>query len=750
MNYTTIALQKLDRLISQKKVRKHIDTVIIGKYSIEVTDYSAGFGGADDRLYTSCEDAREYLPRGCFYVKISTDENVIISRLFNGIRKFGYEDDIYGIHGATVHEYYLTKENGEAFHISAIVFNNSEIIWVGGSKNVHGVVSNDHFIENLQLWKGDRYGFFQEMMTTFYDYIEKSPEQAIQFANYMNDKQYTAIGESCSLKHQHIVKYETDAIRFFAFTEMKPSIQGLTALDPEETIRIFTNFGLYTVTKMMQTSIANIHTRQNIRHIYESEKNSEGAVVYCTDINNNVVHMYKHKNYTYIFARAVREKMRARGNSNVIISRIDNLHIDHPNKKQLLEYYLQFNAWLRIQEKGKIKWSSVFDQWVSFECQFEKIPIDMREKYLQDFDSQQTNQLVLAFISACPGIGKTTIGIALAKLIGGIHISQDGFKPKTARRDFLNKIKETIKNTPTVPIVIDKTNATKQNREDYDFIGPLVWLQFVHPEDSDNDIQNLVKIGMSRIQSRGYGHNTLFPDEKLTGIMKGFSERWEPLTPEESDKSIMHIKIDATDDQNCQLTYLIDQLYYNNIINKQYSQEEINSALEESRLCEETLREQNETRIKTLYWSADVSNDDYVELMQNQIIRNILDTWKHTIMKDSEKISNDFHVTLGYFQKSPQTDTEKELDNYWKIRMNTIIQFKVKAIIYNTKAFAFEIEKEELFVGNEHLHITVGTAPGIQPKYSNELFNAPDKTYINLSASDINKISATVTRHIMI
>ena len=77
------------------------------------------------------------------------------------------------------------------------------------------------------------------------------------------------------------------------------------------------------------------------------EPNSEGAVVSYLDYSGNVVYVAKHKNYDYVFMRACRECMRKRFNSNMILQRINNLHIDHPNQNELTKKALQFNAYYR-------------------------------------------------------------------------------------------------------------------------------------------------------------------------------------------------------------------------------------------------------------------------------------------------------------------------------------------------------------------------------------------------------------------
>lgn len=105
------------------------------------------------------------LPRGLTIYKI--DEK---SFLLQGVRKFGYIDDPYkwdSCDDKIKTMYFLTKENGEACHVSDFSYE-GELFVAVGSKNVHGLVRWDHFMEDLDNYSDTRYEYFKEMATTLY------------------------------------------------------------------------------------------------------------------------------------------------------------------------------------------------------------------------------------------------------------------------------------------------------------------------------------------------------------------------------------------------------------------------------------------------------------------------------------------------------------------------------------------------------------------------------------------------------
>jgi hypothetical protein len=180
------------------------------------------------------------------------------------------------------------------------------------------------------------------------------------------------------------VKYEKDSLRFFALTSTKQT--GLTHINPLEAYNLFKSFGLDVVNRIEIADVSDVNKLYELNDSFQTEENSEGAVVYCANENGNIVWMYKHKNNDYVFRRAIREKMRAKAPISRIIDRIDNLHFIHPQKDELLAYYIRFYAWIMTTDLG-ITWDEVFSQWCTLEERFAQVSDEEEMNKIQPYIS---------------------------------------------------------------------------------------------------------------------------------------------------------------------------------------------------------------------------------------------------------------------------------------------------------------------------------------------------------------------------
>lgn len=568
-----------------------------------ITDYKIAGYGSDDKIYSQNRDVWEMLPRGLAVVKADND---IVCELY-GLQKFGEESDNYGLTLNSgeykAKEYYLEKENGECFHITAFEYN-SGIYWVGGSKNVHGIVRDCAFLEDLENpeYNKPRYTFFKKMMSKFN--IHRN------IIVYVVNHKVTLIAESIDLSNQHLVQYGCDELRFVAIRKNTKSLDTL-CYHPDVSRAVFRDYGLRTV-NMREVRMDDAN-REDVRAEFQNKENSEGAVVYVVTNMGRIVCMYKLKNYTYVFVRAIRERMRSFSNSTAIKDRINDLHIDHPLKDQLLEEYLQFNAWCRLlNSKGELEWDKLFSQWVSYYVQFKDVDKDTRKDILEQFDNNMSNQIQI-FMLGPPGSGKSTLAEILAQLLDGTRYNQDAF------RGSAKKYHTALKTTTSNIVLLDKCNHTykvRQAARDYLSQGKVYYVLF-----PNTPIEELEK----RINMRGKAHDTLFPGKKVNSILHMFKNTFEPLTDSEVTNSQAVIELE--DDISNNIVKVLDVLG----IEKDHAI--IDNCIYNVLTNEETLNEKN-----TKYWGLEIQQDMKYIIAEIQPPEEFL-------------VKDDFHVTIVFIDK---------------------------------------------------------------------------------------------------
>eukprot|EP00301_Raphidiophrys_heterophryoidea_P025381 c8504_g1_i1.p1 GENE.c8504_g1_i1~~c8504_g1_i1.p1 ORF type:complete len:691 (+),score=162.47 c8504_g1_i1:106-2073(+) len=564
-------------LANHRLVRVTRKTQVLGNVKIDIVDSKPDTHGPDDQLYEksfakppSKYNVWEGQARGQTEVRIN-DRHVM---LLMGLRKFGYEEDPYRTHMSPheeiVSETYTRKENGECFHLAGFEWNN-QFYYVGGSKNVHGVVRGGSSMPNdIALYNDTRYEFFRELMTQW-SAIENriSPLQRKLLRRYLATTGQTFGGESCTLEHQHLVEYKSDQLFFFSASSPAHSRFGLTALLPDHARDLFITFGIGHIQDQFTVGI-NDEAHTNIRNKFRLENNSEGAVVYVVSRNSisnrlRVCRVYKYKNEDYVFRRAIREQMRSRADSAKVRARIRRLHFRHTRHEAMLQAGLQFNAWCRMREsRGDFKWEWLFSHWVSVERDFEHVTAADRAQALYQFDKQAavcpadvgvvSNKLASSqlhlFAMGPPGTGKSTVWRVLERMFEGWRrVNQDDFGGKAG--PYHAEIKRLSSNSSVKAILLDKCNHNTHIRsnacEALASQGKLVYVMFLHPDDASNEAPSkTVSLAHKRIYGRGMAHLTLFPDVKLGGILSGFAESWEGLTGREKQSAAAVIRVDIT------------------------------------------------------------------------------------------------------------------------------------------------------------------------------------------------------------
>ena len=590
------------KLDENKLIRSNSSTVKLCGYKITSTDYM--IKGMEDKIYKSNPEIWAILTRGTCIVTVEKNNSVVKTVLLNGLHKFGDLDTSFGSVGSVgsvgyspsgfafkeketpeiEEEWYTRKENGECFHAKAFeivenvenvenVNKSNNTFWIIGSKNVHCVVTCP---QDAKLWTKDRFGYCKEMVEIFFN--QTTAEMRQKLAKVLIENDCTACAESCNLNHQHLVKYSSNSLRFFALTRLVTSPGGpsvLTAMPVQDMHNLLVETGVPVVETLFRVPVSDKTAREKARNAVFTEPNSEGAVVYCTDKHGNVLKIYKWKNADYIIRRAFREKIRGKHGVASLKKRFDNLHIEttESHKKMLKEYEL-FYKWLIYREaKDSFDWSRLADHWISTENEFftsdylnkEFKVISIGNHLSFNWDEiekcvSESNKYIVATVAPCPGIGKTTIAKSLEQILpNSVRVNQDECGGR--RQPFIKRLKELCASDVKF-VIVDKTNNTVAQRKDYFGLGrSVIFLNFYTPE----DLSKLEKVVISRIQNRGNCHLNLFYNSNTHVIINSFLNRYEPL-----DHSVERIDINPFDTSLEQLK-VVKQLFDYNFVKLLYT-----------------------------------------------------------------------------------------------------------------------------------------------------------------------------------
>lgn len=507
----------------------------------------------EDSLYED-DDIRFLVPRGLCYVFC---DGTYVHTLC-GHSKFGNSGDFNQTHinYNDLVKVYRSKENGECTHWSAFE-HDGQIYEIYGSKNVHFVVRTDHFAEDISSYTEDRYAYATKMARLIDRIYGNSKQYVIP---YLVSSKNTLCGEACFTDSQHLVKYETSQMYWFAVTGKRcDKMESITKISPLDIDCFVESMSLTKVLNMIVCT--NKDEREIAETYFETKDNSEGAVVSCIDSKGNTVYVYKHKNFDYIFKRALREQMKKYASSQRIMKRFSELHIVHPNYEQMVDWAFKFNAWFRQASFSEEEKSKFFDQWVTNKNKFDALTEDEKVSFLQmhqEYEKSKRTLEVIIFV-AMPGSGKTFMARVIKQILEANgkkvgHLEQDMFfhkGPKQAGKWYEKAIEDMIKDESLDYLILTKSNHNHQVRnKTYDTLGKCarnINRTYVVMSANDGDMKKTGNLCVDRIMKRGLAHTSLFgmPEEKIREIVFGvFVKQWEPLNESELSSNVISLEID--------------------------------------------------------------------------------------------------------------------------------------------------------------------------------------------------------------
>lgn len=704
----------IDRTTKVKDGVKAITfTTTIDGEKFVVTDRSIA-RKPDDIVYRRSREVWEMVPRG-----MADCESHDIQ--LRGLPKFGYEDDLkhwsYGEPSGWAKMHFVTKENGECFHVTAKRDGNRLLLMMG-SKNVHfcfPVPSLRSFFEN----KAEHLAKAREAYTTMrFTYAHAL---AKQFADSLHDDvrfdqledilcKYTACAEACDMdRAEHLVRYDRPTMRWFALTSgvRDKSFVSVETLDAR---RMFVDCHLdvpcevETFTDLDESLITDAKRR------WESRENSEGAVVYCVDRAGNTISVFKHKNDEYTIIRAVREKMRANCTRGQVKHRLHNMHITVPD--DLRYELLKFHAWVQTKRTcGELTSEDLSDRFLST---LEKFRAEGSPDMIDHMPEDVTLPRLILVGAPCQGSGKTRLSFVLRELLNARRLCQDDLG-----KGFRAELKKVLKNPDNRNVIIDKYNGEQNRMEAERASGgahQMVYVALLHPDGR----QATLDLCRQRIRERGMCHPCLKSDvSNLDSITSGFYDRWS--MPNNSFGTIIRVDPrDSTEDQVRTVFASLElDLPDDDVMKRGIARHEA---------YEKALAEKQQQKA-TVYWSI-----DFDEVTARQIDR--------ILPIGAMEPFDEHHVTLGFVKACDM----RALDKIMGPLEGSDQQVRVIGYVMDDKILSAIVDVSVPHMQTGRTHISVAREGKTTKSYSNELIAKVADQVVMLDEPRV--FTGKITRHV--
>jgi hypothetical protein len=675
----------------------------------------------EDKLYSD-KTLQTLIPRGCCFVFVN---NKFVHALY-GHPKFGNIDDYLPDDPENYSSLvFRRKENGECSHWSGFQYE-GQTYEMFGSKNVHLVVRSDHFLEDIGCYIKERYQYATKMAHNIKSIVQNE-EQHKNILDYFVSTGNTFCSESCFTDSQHLVKYDQTTALFFAVTGQRvlPS-DPLVKVSPTEVDNLFKSFNLPIVAETVIVNRNDVELVKEACLHFESQENSEGAVVYRINNFGMPIFAYKHKNYDYIFRRALREKMRSKSLSNAIIKRMESLHIKHPRYEEMLNRGLRFNAWFRsLQEEQQKRF---FEQWVSREEEYKLIDPDIIERLYQiHVEREKTlNTIHVIMFVAIPGSSKSTCAKALLFFleslgIKAIHLEQDMFfdKGRSANVHYEKAIKEAMLIPDMQYIILTKSNHSQSVRNStyntlenaYKGAKIMKHVNITYVTiTASGDMERTKEICLERIMNRGFAHASLYgmPRAKVDGILRDtFLAQYQPLTSDERANTVIELEIE--DDRLTNVNNLISQLQFFDIIPSfEVTHEMLVSAFEKISHEDAELavvsKAKKDKEVRLVNYDAIVYQNVPTAIKQ-------IPGLEKEIKLNGLTLKTEFHTTIKYHGRKAENTIDAFIED---VECKT----KITGYALSTKACAFMVELPDGYITEKLPHITVALSKSTNASYS--------------------------------
>lgn len=418
-----------------------------------------------------------------------------------------------------------------------------------------------------------------------------------------------------------------------------------------------------------------------------------------------------------------------------------------------------------------------------------------------DYDKVDERTKFLFIPIATIGCGKTTTALTLQNLFPNTwgHIQNDDITGKD-KSMLMKRSLELLSRDEIKAVIVDRNNHQYRERkqlfqwldelkEDYlPYDANVKVIAFSYLPYNDIDITSVITL--KRILARGDNHQSIKAvtdgEKKVTSIMRGFIERYQPVDenkyPDSLFDMVIHLDVKKENSSLKNAKRILEALYekYQVLIPTVPSDEEISNAfkksLEYKPKITKIVRSNNkskekEGKYKPVYFSANIR----VKQSILDEIWKLVDTKRDEVLSvegiemlfEENKIRPEFHITLCHVITGKNgTKSQKDIwcefnKRYSKdlvktqplssrvpklIKTKDVMKFKLDKLLWDDKIVTIVVKSEKecvydstnelkvsrLECANDSPHITIGILQqGIKPFYSNSLCNVIAKEHNN-------------------
>ncbi|KAJ3110401.1 hypothetical protein HDU96_006644 [Phlyctochytrium bullatum] len=302
--------------------------------------------GTDDAVYKGSEEARRRVARGNTILTFQHGGKTLACVPIWALKKFtggiGDEDDFEESTDApeedstpTWHRFFTRnpndavrvvstqKANGAAGHLAVLKVGPGldGYVWVGGSKNVHLVISKK---EDLEKYTESRFTVAVAVVRAAWEEFHQPGKKLEAFLDMLWQRHVTACFELLDPEDAHIedLSYlEKPELQLYSLVSFEKGVKSAAYIceNPEKTYSEIAAFGLRPVVAKGH-DLKPPSTRQDVssdpvlmKVVDETRRDwgNEGRVLYFLDETGNVIGLLKKKTVWYIAIRAIREKLKA-------------------------------------------------------------------------------------------------------------------------------------------------------------------------------------------------------------------------------------------------------------------------------------------------------------------------------------------------------------------------------------------------------------------------------------------------------
>lgn len=792
-----------------KVVTKVIEFDDETKFTID--DYQLKNRWVDQSIYKNNEELWKRLPRSYSIIKINDEvvHEMCGFPKFGEEDEYRFNDKYKNLEPHT--HVIMEKENGEYFGFSTFSDEITKVNYTVSShimqylsfksKNVtlvlpRKVIDNQDLMNELldRHYSEKRYGYVKEMTTSFLKIIRSMND----YDDFLVKMRYSTLSmEFVSFDHSHIVDYgfgitiiplgiyyynqlhfkrdldlfKVDKSKYYKKliynNQLLYLAEGVTHYSIEYLPILFQEHGIKpdfiidnVRLKYPEFIIVPSHSfekMESIKKIFREKKGvsnelSEGAVIYevkrSKSKNNFVItHMYKFKNYFYVFWRRVREQIRKKVGYKQLRSALNNLYLEHPDDNsfngaahnELIKRACCFYRFLKNRyDYTTDNWSHLFDSYASLLTQFNEIVSDGEIEKLYDNvlveeeEGKSKNWQVQIMPVGIPGCGKSYILKCLEKLLpGAVRVNQD--ECGKSAKNYLKRVAQLSNDKSVQFLLLDKCNHTEEIRKrtfSVMNVQKVIYIIFYDEVFYNHDKNEFMNKCMSNIYKRGHGHCNLVPSLNLPSIMKRFAN--ELQNPEITDDSsnIMFVIGKYSDDYK--LEHVITELHAHNLFSDTFygnliKYNIIKRVKAEVMDAEKQLSETNISKCKKCAVYLFVDEGDICKIL-NTFVKKVVNEVceKYGLFKKTDE----FHMTLFYGNRDQEVNIKSQFPNRFNYEMTLDkIQYDENAIVLTGNVYHPDypsIPSPTIY------HITLGYKKEKGAAISNTMLNNENRTIIEL------------------